>query len=366
MNIIHVTYDASPYGIGTFLLNLLDFENKSYRNSTFSLAFHAEHKNLQKYKEIISPIYCLNEKTGKNIRIFFKFRLIFRNFDIINFHTFSPLAFMAAWALKKKVIYTFHGAFGFRRSMRDIPLRFFYQLVLNKLCKKVIFASETARLIYQEKTKCRLPAEKTAVFPYGLQIEKIKPKQTRQAAKSSLALKGNFIVGTAIRMDPVKRVELLINAFSGLSEREHAALCIVGGGDEAYQEYLFCLVKEHKIEDRVYFLGYREDVLDIVNTFDLFVLPSFHETFGMALLEAMALGIPSAVFKDGGGAVDILGDSGFVVESVEELRQVILGLNRNPSLRKAYSHKVKERARTFDIRYTAKNYQNIYRKLLEK
>ena len=119
------------------------------------------------------------------------------------------------------------------------------------------------------------------------------------------------------------------------------------------------------MQECVRFIGYREDIFDIVNAFDLFVLPSNNEPFGLALLEAMTLGIPSVVFKDGGGAVDIIGESGIVVENPKDLSDVILNLKDNTLLRESIAKKVKERAQLFDIKYTADHLYCIYTSLLK-
>ena len=164
-------------------------------------------------------------------------------------------------------------------------------------------------------------------------------------------------------MDPVKRIERLIDAFAMLPKEGNFKLLIMGSGDEVYQKQLTSQVKDYQIEDYVCFMGYRSDVLDIVNTLDLFVLPSNYETFGLALLEAMSLGTPSVVFEDGGGLVDIIGDSGFVVENPKELSDVILNLKDDALLRESVARKAKERAQLFDIKHTAENLYRIYTSL---
>ena len=152
-------------------------------------------------------------------------------------------------------------------------------------------------------------------------------------------------------------------SFNRLPDKEEFGLVIVGSGEVAYQNYLSELVDEHNLEEYVRFLGYREDVYDLINAFDFFVLPSYKETFGMAVLEAMALAVPSAVFNDGGGAVDIIGFKELVVKDSEELCALILKVKNDPQFRANLASDLEKRAADFDISQTANNFYNLYKEI---
>lgn len=365
MKVIHVTYAAQRYGIGTFLIDLIECQKDLFGDLQVGVAFHADGPCIEKYRNSGVPVYSLGHNTAKDIRAIPQLYKIFKKYDIVNLHSSSPWALLAAILAGKKIIYTFHGAFGFRNRWTDILLRIYYRTLFNHNCQKITFASEISLSRYIDIIGCNLNNKKIELFPYGLHIKKIIPSKKREGVRAELKLNENFVIGTAARMDPIKKIERLIDAFAMLPKGDNFKLLIIGSGDEIYQKQLISHVKNYQIEDCVCFMGYRSDVLDIVNALDLFVLPSNHETFGLALLEAMSLGTPSVVFEDGGGAVDIIGESGFVVENPKELSDVILNLKDDSLLRESVARKVRERARLFDIKHTAENLYRIYTSLFK-
>lgn len=100
-----------------------------------------------------------------------------------------------------------------------------------------------------------------------------------------------MIIASMGREDDVKGYWHLLKSFSLVMEDiPNARLMIIGDGDfEEYKE----LAKELKIADYVYFTGLKKNPFPYLKAAKLYVLTSYHEGFPNALLEAMALGIPS-------------------------------------------------------------------------
>ncbi|MEZ4747645.1 MAG: glycosyltransferase family 4 protein [Calditrichia bacterium] len=364
MKIIHVTWTAENYGIGTFLYNLLENQVNTYKNTKVAIAFHNKGPKLDQYYNLNLKVYNLEVDTAKDAKLFSVFREIFKNYDIVNLHGMYVWAFLAALKENKKVVYTFHGALGLRRVM-GIPITFiFMKYIFSKKCHYFTFASQAALKHFQDNLKINLRySSNYKIFPYGLSINKIQATKNKEVIVKQLGIEGKFIIGTAIRLVQYKRPELLINAFSKMLSKKNSCLILMGKGIQSYEEDLKSLVKELDLCNEVLFLGFRSDVIDIINVLDVFVLPSRREPFGLALLEAMALGIPSIVFKDSGGAKDIIGDAGFVVENVDELAATLEHLNNNANLRKKLQHNVRFRSRQFDISGTSENLLKIYNSL---
>lgn len=99
------------------------------------------------------------------------------------------------------------------------------------------------------------------------------------------------------RLEKEKNVETLILAFSNL-DRRYFELTIVGDGRE--KENLQNLVKELKIKDSVKFEGFQTDIGKYLNKANLYILPSYTEGFGIAVVEAMFLKVPVLATKNGG------------------------------------------------------------------
>lgn len=363
MKVLHLTHGIDPYGISTFLLSLLSSMKEHGSFDLLGIALNKAHKYNKRFGEMRICVHNLRYNSAKNPGLLFSFIKLFKNYDIITLYSYSPWAFLAAIILKKKIVYTFHGAFGFRGRWTDYIKKNFYRSIINRFSEKMIFASKTSLEIYQNRIGCILPKKKIEIFPFGLQIESMKSPKAREEVRLDLGINNKFLIGTVARIDPAKRIERLIEAFSLLPKLEDFRLLVIGSGDISYRNYLLALVRQKKLEKFVSFLGYREDVLELVSAFDFFVLPSINETFGLALLEAMALGIPSAVFNDAGAAVDILGDNGLVANSIQELCDIILRIKKDSNIKVFVSHQMKERARLFDINFTAKKFRDIYQEL---
>ena len=100
--------------------------------------------------------------------------------------------------------------------------------------------------------------------------------------------------------------ETLIRAFSILRRRRKARLFIMGGGSK--MDELQSMVNELDITEDVQFFGYTENPFPYLAKASLFVQSSHYEGFGMALLEALSLGIPSVATDCPSGPRDILQD----------------------------------------------------------
>ncbi len=366
MKIIHVAYGPHAYGIGTFLLSLLEAQKELYKKENLAIAFHGKREKAEKFEGIGTPVYFLGRTSARDWRLLFEFKKIFKKYHIINLHTHSPWALLAALWTKKKVIFIFHGALGLKNNWQDYLIKLYYRLFLQRYCQKITFASVSSLERYVSQIGQKLNHQKIKIFPYGVRLENIRALKPKEKVKEELGLSGYFVFGTAARMDPEKRLERLIEAFSFLRKEQRVRLVVAGDGNKDYERFLKRLTMELNVEHMVHFLGFREDIFEIIHSLDFFVLPSHHEPFGLALLEAMRLGVPCAVFRDGGGAVDILGDSGFVVESCQDLAKAILDIKENGTLREKMSMASRERALKFDIEFTARELHSIYSEVMNE
>ena len=110
------------------------------------------------------------------------------------------------------------------------------------------------------------------------------------------------IILTMAELIPRKNVAGAINAFAAC-ENEDAILLICGKGKE--QRRLKDLVKELDLKDKVYFAGYRTDILEICRMSDIFLFTSRQEGLPVAVMQAMAAGLP-VIASDIRGNRDLL------------------------------------------------------------
>ena len=109
----------------------------------------------------------------------------------------------------------------------------------------------------------------------------------------------------------VKNIPVIIDVFSEVRNHIPTKLMLIGDGPEL--EVIERMVTERGLTDEVIFLGDQEAVQDILPAGDLFILPSEHESFGLAALEAMSSGLP-VVTSNVGGLREVIqhGETGFL------------------------------------------------------
>jgi glycosyltransferase involved in cell wall biosynthesis len=136
---------------------------------------------------------------------------------------------------------------------------------------------------------------------------------------------GRLLLGVVAQLSPWKGQDTAIEALGLLvSEGVDAHLLLVGSAkfvarstrfdNTDYVAGLRELVAREGLQDRVWWLGEREDVPQLIRALDVLLLPSWEEPFGRALIEAMALGVP-VVATDVGGPTEIVeqGRQGYLV-----------------------------------------------------
>ena len=148
----------------------------------------------------------------------------------------------------------------------------------------------------------RIPRDRLRLVRGG-----IEPAPLRQAPASDRTALGAppdaRLVLWAGRLDPVKGLALLLDAFRAVSQQVDAHLCLAGGGP--LRGELERQITRLALGDRVHLLGPRSDVPSLLRAADVFVFPSRTEGLPNALLEAMATGCP-IVTTDVPGCRDLI------------------------------------------------------------
>jgi glycosyltransferase involved in cell wall biosynthesis len=137
------------------------------------------------------------------------------------------------------------------------------------------------------------PARKVHTVYYGLPHDPQRSAQRsgiRAEKRQALGLAADaLVVGMACRLVQQKGVSVGLRAFRQIAAQFPTAhLVIVGDGPLRSQ----LQTEAHPVKERVHFLGWRDDVADIMTAMDVFLMPSLWEGFGLAALEAMAQRLP--------------------------------------------------------------------------
>lgn len=115
--------------------------------------------------------------------------------------------------------------------------------------------------------------------------------------KKKFGWSDKFVIGHVGRFNTQKNHSFLLDIFFSISsEVSNAILVLVGTGD--LMDEIKRKARILNIEDKVYFMGSRDDVFNLYQAFDIFLFPSLYEGFGNVLLEAQAAGLESFTSKN--------------------------------------------------------------------
>jgi glycosyltransferase involved in cell wall biosynthesis len=323
----------------------------------------------------------------QNLKVFEQLKqlMITEQFSLVHCHTpmGGVMARLAARATKTApVIYTAHGFHFFTGAS-----------IINWLCYYPIerflsrFTDEQICINKEDYMRARrsFHANHVSYIPgVGLDFEKINKIIDVTLKKSEIGLPQDKIIllssGELIKR---KNHETVIRAIATLRQdsttshensfnKIHYVIC---GHGELYQ-YLNQLVKELNVSDSISFLGYREDMMEIFQIADIFVFPSFQEGLPVALLEAMAYGLP-VICSDIRGSNDLMGgnartsvdfcDGGIMIKKADDVSaysQAISYMIEDKKTMRMMGEKNREKAKNFSSEYVIEAMKKIYHKIL--
>jgi glycosyltransferase involved in cell wall biosynthesis len=132
---------------------------------------------------------------------------------------------------------------------------------------------------------------KITVIPNGLDVDEFSfdPAARQRVHEQFHIPPGTYVIGALGRLDPNKRVELIMEAAAPMLG-ERCRILVIGRGEE--QARLEAEAARLGVADFVIFGGYQGDTSAMLGAFDLYVSASLQETFGLSVLEALANGLP--------------------------------------------------------------------------
>ncbi len=169
------------------------------------------------------------------------------------------------------------------KARRVLTRRFILPLIYA-----TVVPSQTLLQIAHQQYKLREP--KVRFIPNGIDMDRFRPRDRGSWRRQVGISCETLVLGTVGRLRAEKNLGLLLRAYAA-AELPDSRLAIAGDG-EALPE-LRALASELKISDQVLFLGDLPDPSLFLSDLDLFVMSSSTEQMPMALLEAMASGLPA-------------------------------------------------------------------------
>jgi glycosyltransferase involved in cell wall biosynthesis len=293
-------------------------------------------------------VFCLERMRGKRFdwRAIGELARLMREqrIDLVHSHLYHAnlYARLAARRARVPAIATVHNTYVKSKLHRELLNRW-----LARGSAKVIAVSEDVRkdLLAHD----RIPADKIAVIHNGIDVSRVDTPLSRAEARERLGLAGDVIaLGCVARLEEQKGHRFLLEALALLNDprRGPARFRAVLVGDGRLRAELEQRAAALGVRDSATFLGTRRDVAEILRALDICVMPSLWEGLSVAMLEAMAAGLP-LVTSDVSGASQVVGDNeyGLKVPAADAaaLAGAIAGLADAPERRRALGAAARER-----------------------
>ncbi|MBT4139900.1 MAG: glycosyltransferase family 4 protein [Candidatus Latescibacteria bacterium] len=293
------------------------------------------------------------------------------NYDIVHTHT-SKAGFLGRVAAKyckiSTVIHSPHGTIleGYFSSL--ITQVYVYLERITAPIAKCIICLTTREIDQYLDAKIGRREQYTHIFN-GIDIGAFSTvTQTRQDVRQSLGISPESVVCITVgRLVPVKGQSDLIDALPMVLEKHpDTHLLIVGEGE--LRDPLVQQTQHLNLENHVHFLGWRNDIPNLLGASDIFALPSLNEGLGLVLIEAMAQHLPNIATQVGGVPEVVLqGETGLLVpaQSASKMAEALKDLIANPTKRKEMGEAGYQRAlEHFSIQSTVAKTSDIYRQLI--
>lgn len=208
----------------------------------------------------------------------------------------------------------------------------------------------TERMKLETLATTRILPKKVSVVALGYDESRFDPNRWDSAsAKEEFGFPASLpVVAVLGRLDPQKGQEEFLRAIAQIG---NVIVPVIAGeetkGERGHASRLHELARELGLESRVRFLPFTDEAPKFMAALDIFVLPSYSETYGIVVLEAMAMGKP-VVATNAGGVPELVRDEidGVLVppRDVSALRKAIERLVVDEQLRRRYGEQARRRA----------------------
>jgi len=227
--------------------------------------------------------------------------------DVVHLHSFfyGHLAMQIQKEYNIPYVVTEHSSTFARGLLSNSEIKYATDIYENSE-KNIAVSNEFAKLL-KEKTKVDFE-----YVPNIVNVEFFKEKQHKANAQKIRFINIGYLL-------PKKNQEMLIRSFSNsFAQEKNVELLIVGQGSE--HQNLTKLIQDLKLEKQVILYGEasREEIRELLQASDIFVLSSFYETFGVVLIEALSCGLPLVSTKCGGPESIIIDDTIGILSEINE------------------------------------------------
>ncbi|UCG34871.1 MAG: glycosyltransferase family 4 protein [Candidatus Omnitrophota bacterium] len=348
--------ELDKIGINTEIINVPEYFRTYKRDPSRGNAFSSLIKSIFILPDLI-------KKTEETIK---------RNkADIVAINTIKSAFFGIPAAQKTKVKSVW--------IIRDCLTKDFYRAIFLREIKrlaekvdKIICTSEEVKRHFLNLAG-RNSSNKVTIVYNGVDLDRFNPALNGEKIREELLLRDKYVITLIGRLEPWKGQKVFIRAAkTALEKRDNLRFFIVGGalfGREAYENECLMLVKKLGVEGKVLFLGFRNDVPNVIVASDVIVHTSIlPEPFGRGIIEAMACAKPVISTNIGGPREILTPETGIFIEPnrPDFLADEIIKLIDETDRRLLLGSNARERVeRMFDIRKTTQKLENIIKEIAQ-
>lgn len=370
MNILISCLSKSWGGMEMFAVNSAQWLSSSNYN-VFFLALKDSPIEKALYFILKENILLLKKSSYFNISNIIKLRkfIVRNNIDLIHTQyskdlwTISP----ALLLINKPIPLVFTKQLGSFVIKKDL----LHKLIYKRVDAAIAISSIIKKNLLETTT---IPEEKIHLIHNAIDLEKFNPQLfNKLTIRKNLNIEEDKIVFTHIsRLSPGKGQDIVLKALNEIKEEVQDSIFLFVGSAQSdekdYESSLLKMVDEFNLNSIVRFLGFRTDIPEILSITDVFLFPSFGEAFGISLVEAMAMGIPSIVCR-ADGVLDILIENEtsltFERNDYKSLANLILKMSNDKNLRESLGKKSLNRAQEFSSKNYIQKVSALYLKLLK-
>ena len=295
--------------------------------------------------------------TAKIVEVVEQYKL-----DIVHAHYSIPhslCVFLASEIVTRKfpTVTTIHGT-DVTVIGQDKPLYPLNQFSINKSSRVT-----TVSAYQREYIRTNFEISKSIEVIHNFtDLDEFSPRRASSKLRNTLVNDDEKIIMHVSNFRPVKNIQTVLRTFKRLQDGTKARLVLVGSGPETASVQLEC--QASGIIDKVNFVGDITEIATYIATADCIIQPSYTESFGMVLLEAMACGVPT-ISSNAGGIPEVVEDgvTGFTaaVDDDELMANHMTRILSDPVLQRQMGAKGRERAaKLFDPQSRIKQYIECY------
>jgi sugar transferase (PEP-CTERM/EpsH1 system associated) len=371
--VAHIIYRLDVGGLENGLVNLINhIPEDRYRHAIICLKDFTDFRRRINKKNI--DIYALHKKEGKDLLMYARVWRLLRtiNPDIVHTRNLASLdCQFFAWLAGVQC--RIHGEHGL--DINDLELMSNKYRLLRRLLRPLIDRYIPLSRELEEYLCGAIGVQQDRIVSIvnGVDIDRFTPTISgpKSGLRRPLRLSDVMVFGTVGRMEPEKDQITLGKAFVRLAHRVDqvgATVRLVIVGDGSLRAKVQQIFDEAGVSGIVSFAGVREDVGNLLQTMDVFVLPSLAEGISNTILEAMATGLPVVATNVGGNPELVVhGETGYLVPKAdpEAMADAMLRYVENRYLIRQHGAAARQRVvEGFSIKRMVERYLDVYDTLI--